>query len=253
MQTVKKSTDHQVMAIYTTKDYSKFKHIDGNRSVVKPHLKRLMASIKSNYLFSPILVNEKHQIIDGQHRFEAAKELGLPIYYIIKKGYGLVEVQILNSNLKNWSTDDYMNGYIELGFEDYNLYKLFRQEFGFDHNSCLAMLSNKGNVRDGGTTLNQNFKDGTFRVINYKEAIRTAEKIKMVERYYSGYARRSFVMAMLKCFANKEYSHSVFMSKISYQSTKLVDCTNVGEYLTLIEEIYNFKSREKRVNLRFSE
>lgn len=247
------STEKQVMSVFVTKDYSKFKHLNGNRNVVKPHLKRLKLSMEKKCLFSPILVNEKHEIIDGQHRLEVCKELNLPVYYIVKKGYGLEEVQTLNSNLKNWSTDDYMNGYIEMGYEDYNMYKLFRQEFAFDHNSSLAMLSGKNSVRDGGTTLNQEFKDGEFRVINYKSALQTAEKIKMIQRYYSGYARRSFVMAMLKCFKNKEYNHSVFMSKISFQSTKLVDCTNVGEYLTLIEEIYNFKSRDKRVNLRFSE
>lgn len=253
MQTKVNEVDKQVMSIYHTKEYGKFKHLNGNRGIVKPHLKRLKLSIEKKYLFSPILVNEKHEIIDGQHRFEICKELGLPIYYLIKRGYGLEEVQTLNSNLKNWGTDDYMNGYIEMGIEDYNLYKLFRQEFGFDHNSCLAMMSGKKMIRDGGTSLNQEFKDGEFKVVNYKEAIITAEKIKMIQRYYVGYARRSFVMAMLKCFKNKEYNHSVFMSKISFQSTKLVDCTSVGEYLTLIEEIYNFKSRDKRVNLRFSE
>lgn len=248
---IQTAADKQVMAVYHTKDYSKFKHIDGNRNVVKPHLKRLKASMEKNYLFSPILINEKHQIIDGQHRFEVCKELGLPVYYIIKKGYGLNEVQVLNSNLKNWSSDDYMNGYIELGLEDYNLYKLFRQEFGFDHNSCLFMLTGKLATSNGG--LNQDFKNGDFKVVNYKSAIQCAEKLKMIARYYDGYARRSFVMAMLKCFKNKEYNHSVFMSKLAYQSTKLVDCTGTQEYLTLIEEIYNFKSRDKRVNLRFSE
>lgn len=251
MQPVKLTTDKQVMEVYVTKDYSKFKHIKGNRNVVKPHLKRLKASMEKKYLFSPILINEKHEIIDGQHRFEVCKELGLPLYYLIKRGYSLDEVQVLNSNLKNWSSDDYMNGYIELGIEDYSLYKLFREESGFDHNSCLFMLTGKDSTADG--ALNQDFKNGDFRVSNYKNAIQCAEKLKMVARFYSGYTRRSFVMAMLKCFKNKNYNHSVFMSKITYQSTKLVDCTSTKEYLTLIEEIYNFKSRDKRVNLRFSE
>lgn len=245
--------EKQQIVVFHTKDYEKFKHLEGNRNIVKPHLKRLKASMQKKFLFSPILVNEKHQIIDGQHRLEVCKQLGYPVYYIVKKGYGLDEIQVLNSNLKNWNVDDYMNGYIELGIEDYNLYKLFRQEFGFDHQSCLSMLMGKDFVRDGGTSVNQEFKNGEFRVLDYKKALQSAEKIKMVGQYYKGNKRRSFVMAMLKCFKNKEYNHSVFMSKISYQSTKLVDCTNEKEYLTLIEEIYNFKSRDKRVNLRFSE
>lgn len=66
-------TGKQIMAVFTTKDYSKFKHLEGNRNIVKPHLKRLKASMEKNYLFSPILINEKHEIIDGQHRFEVCK------------------------------------------------------------------------------------------------------------------------------------------------------------------------------------
>lgn len=241
--------DKQVMSIFYTTAYSKFKHLNGNRNIIKPHLKRLKASMEKNYLFSPILVNEKHEIIDGQHRFEICKELGLPIYYIMKRGYSLNEVQILNSNLRNWSNDDYMNGYIELGLKDYELYKLFRQEFGFDHHSCLWMLADNA----GGRETWQDFKNGDFKVKDYKKALQSAEKIKMVAQFYKGFQRRSFVAAMLKCFRNKEYNHSVFLSKLSYQSVKMVDCTDTVDYLTLIEEIYNFKSRENRVNIRFGE
>lgn len=241
--------DKLAMNVYYTKDYGKFKHLEGNRNIVKPHLKRLRASMEKNYLFSPILINEKHEIIDGQHRFEVCKELGLPIYYIMKKGYSLNEVQILNSNLRNWSNDDYMNGYIELGLEDYSLYKMFRDEFGFDHHSCLWLLA--GNHSNRETWVD--FKNGDFKVKDYKKAIQAAEKIKMVAQFYAGYKRRSFVSAMIKCFKNTEYNHSVFLNKLSYQSVKMVDCTDTTDYLTLIEEIYNFKSREKRVNLRFAD
>lgn len=243
------ATDKQVMSVFVSKDYSRFKHLEGNRNVVKPHLKRLKTSMEKNYLFSPILVNDKHEIIDGQHRFEVCKELGLPVYYIMKKGYSLNEVQILNSNLRNWSNDDYMNGYIELGLEDYSLYKKFRDEFQFDHHACLWMLADNSGSRE----VWHDFKAGDFKIKNFKSAIQSAEKIKMVAQFYKGWSRRSFVSAMLKCFKNKEYNHSVFLSKLGYQSTKLVDCTDTTDYLTLIEEIYNFKSREKRVNLRFSD
>lgn len=243
------TADKQVMNVFYTKDYSKFKHLHGNRNVVGPHLKRLRASIEKNYLFSPILINEKHEIIDGQHRFEVCRELGLPIYYIMKKGYSLAEVQILNSNLRNWSNDDYMNGYIEMGMEDYKLYKQFREEFGFDHHACLWMLADSS----GGREVWQDFKNGDFKIKNFKTAIQSAEKIKMVGQFYEGFRRRSFVAAMMRCFKNKEYNHGVFLGKLKYLSAKLVDCTDTADYLTLIEEIYNFKSRDKRVNLRFSE
>ena len=39
-------------------------------------------------LMCPIIVNENYEIIDGQHRYSASKELGLPIRYIVGEGYG---------------------------------------------------------------------------------------------------------------------------------------------------------------------
>ena len=46
--------------------------------------------MKKKYLVSPILVNEKMEVIDGQHRLQAQKELNLPTYYIKNKGYDLL-------------------------------------------------------------------------------------------------------------------------------------------------------------------
>ena len=82
--------------VYTTNDYTLFTSIDGNRTKNKLHIKRLKQSIKENYLFTVIIVNENYEIIDGQHRFDVIKELNLPLYYIICEGYGLAEVHILN-------------------------------------------------------------------------------------------------------------------------------------------------------------
>ena len=112
--------------VHTTVDYFMFKPIGGNRTLNELHVRRLRDSIKANYLFTVIIVNEDYQLIDGQHRFEVIKELQLPLNYIICKGYGLTEVQILNQNSKNWTADDFMEGYCNLGKKDYEIYRQFK-------------------------------------------------------------------------------------------------------------------------------
>ena len=72
----------------------------------------------------------------------------------------------------------------------------------------------------------------------------------MVREYYEGYKRRYFVYAMLELFENPDYSHVEFLNKLSFQSVKLQDCTDVKGYLILIEDIYNFK-RSKNIKVRF--
>lgn len=109
------------MKVETTTTYQAFKPIDGNRYVNQLHLKRLKKSMQENYLYTIIVVNERMEIIDGQHRFECAKELNLPLNYVVCKGYGLNEVHTLNQNSKVWSSEDYLDGYCKLGYQDYIL------------------------------------------------------------------------------------------------------------------------------------
>jgi len=231
-----------VNQVKMTNDYGLFSFISGNRDINDYQLARLTKSIDEQYLQVPIVVNEKKQIIDGQHRFEAAKKLNEPVFFIELPGLRLKEVHRLNTNSKNWTANEYMNGYSRLGYPDYVEYKQFKSEYGFGHNETMALL--KGATRSGGTLVNS-FRDGVFKIEDYNEAVRKADKITMVGKYYDGYKRRAFVYAMLDLFRNPDYNHAEFLNKLSFQAIRMIDCTNVGQYMMLIEDIYNFKSRNK--------
>lgn len=72
--------------IYSTRKYDKFSYIEGNRKPTHDHVRQLIGSFSDNNSLvatRPVLVNDKFQVIDGQHRFEACRALDLPIYYII--------------------------------------------------------------------------------------------------------------------------------------------------------------------------
>jgi len=235
--------------VHTTKDYFLFKTLNGNRDVNPLHLKRLKESIKKNHLTTIIMVNEKFEIIDGQHRFFISQELNIPINYIISKNYGLKEVQILNANMKNWQTSDYVNGYCDLGYEDYIVFRQFIADYGFTSQISVLLLS--GEHSGGGEMRTAiKFKEGKFKVKSLDEAKRKAEKIMMIEPYYKGYSRRSFVFALNVMFKNKNFEFTEFIAKLKLQPTALQDCTSSYQYKSLIEEIYNYRRREK-INLRY--
>lgn len=234
---------HQVQ---TTTDYWKFKSLDGNRNLNSLHLKRLMESMDKTPLFTVIYVNEKMEVIDGQHRLEACKELGLPINYIVLDNYGLREVQVLNTNSKTWKADDYLDGYCDLGLEDYVKYRDFKNTYNFGHNESMVLLSQDSRISNSRT----DFYDGSFKIKDYNVSCDLAEKILMIEPYYDGVRRRSFVYAMFSLLRNENFELTVFLQKLKYQPTALQDCTTVASYKILIEEIYNYKNRNK-VNLRY--
>lgn len=233
--------------VQQTKDYSLFKSIKGNRDINRLHYNRLKKSIQNNYLFTIIIVNEKFEIIDGQHRFEAIKKLGLPLYYIVCTGYGVNEVQILNQNSKNWSIVDFMNGYCDKGIQDYILYRNFVNKYKFGHLETMAML--RGMISSG-SGVGIDFKNGNFKTTHYEQACKLADLICSVKQYYKGYNRRFFIFALLKLFKNENFSFDEFIHKLQMQPYSLVDCVSVDQYIMLIEEIYNYKRRTK-VSLRY--
>jgi hypothetical protein len=231
--------------VHTTKDYFLFKSIDGNRNKNLLHINRLKKSMQECYLFTVIIVNEKYEIIDGQHRFDVIEELKLPLNYIICKGYGLNEVHRLNTNSKTWNADDYLEGYCRLGYIDYIKYKQFKDKYDFGHNECIRLL---GGSTNGNTT--KYFYAGKFTIKNYNEADRIANLLNLFQTYYKGYKRRSFVNAIITLLNNPNFEFTELMIKLKSQPTALQDCNDVSSYIALIEEIYNYRRREK-VNLRY--
>lgn len=231
--------------IYVTKDYDKFGKVLGNRKLNKLNIKNLTAVINKTEDIRPIEVNEKYEVIDGQHRLEVAKTKKIAVpYYIIRKA-DLGTVQTLNSNSKIWNKDDFMESWIEKGKKDYKIYKDFKNSYKFPHEVCMTLLTGY----DGGDSLTQ-FKNGDFKIRDIEKAAHLGGQLTLIGKYYKNYTRRGFVGAMMKCFKNKQFNVDVFLKKLSLQPNRLVDCAKTDQYLLLIEDIYNYHSREK-VNLRY--
>lgn len=224
--------------IHTTKDYTLFLPLPGNRKIDQGHVKRIALSMKDKDLCIPIIVNEDMRVIDGQHRLEARRQLRKTVYYIVLSGMGIHETQLANATNKNWTMDDYLNSYVDQNFAHYKTYKEFREKWKFGHSECISLLSHN-NTRNPNHY--HDFKHGQFGVKNLSRANDYAEKIVFLEQYYKGCRRRSFVLAMCIALNHEAFIYEEFLDKLAYQSSRMVDCTDTKQYLKLIEEIYNFK------------
>ena len=69
-----------------------------------------------------------NEFVDGQHRLQAQKELNLPTYYIKNKGYGIEETRILNQNTNNWTANNFMEAFCDLGMPEYIKYRKFQKK-----------------------------------------------------------------------------------------------------------------------------
>lgn len=107
---------YEVGKVCKTDDYDLFKLSTFNRNVI---LKKEMLAQAQEGLISPIIVNENFVVIDGQHRFTAAKQVGVPIEYIVKPGLGEHDIVRMNTIQRKWSLDDYITAFANRGLNEY--------------------------------------------------------------------------------------------------------------------------------------
>lgn len=169
-----------VIEIYETKDYSLFARMQGNRDVKQK--KRILTSIKKvGYIPNPIMVNEKYEICDGQNRFEALKDLWLPIHYYIVPGVTIETARALNMGRSNWQPMDYVKSYAEDGNESYVYFLKIINDYKFSVQQALGIVLNE--IVTSGSKPNKIVCDGSLYIEpkDHKRIERTLKMMKEME------------------------------------------------------------------------
>lgn len=117
--------------IYETYDYDTFRFEVVNRNIDENQVDKLKKILKENGSFiSPIVVAKDRTIIDGQHRYQALKEMEMPIRFILGEETGDLQQDIIKTNnmRKNWSFTDYLEAYAQMN-ENYRQALMIVEEF----------------------------------------------------------------------------------------------------------------------------
>lgn len=229
------------MVIQSTQDYTLFKRIKGNRAVNKPHVSRLLEAIKGTpeaIRYNPIVINEKYEVIDGQHRLDAIQQLTLPVYYIKEDGLTLENVQSLNAMSKPWSPMDYARSFAELGNENYITYIAFKERFKLNHDILMRYLALDNPVT--GTS----FKAGMFKVMDVKLSEYYCQELLDIGQYYERYNIRSFALGLLSVMQSSEYDTKRMMHQMKKYGDQFQEQSLPNDYSRELERIYNFKRRD---------
>lgn len=132
-------------ALKKSTDYDKFKLLKYNRRVDVNHVAMLKKKILvSNELHTnPIHVTKNFEVINGQHRLTAARELGVPVYYEVVDPFD--PSSILHSNYaKAWSAEDYIHYYAEMGSDEHKKVIELCDKYGLPVSACLILLGHHG-------------------------------------------------------------------------------------------------------------
>lgn len=157
--------DEVIGQIYYTKNLKQFKVLEGNREVEFD--KKMYEQALEGYLI-PILVNEKNEVIDGQHRLYHAHLADTGIKYIVGNGLTKDDVIRVNINQRKWNLKDFIASYMHEGNEEYT--KLFNHiNDNVMPSSSLIAIALGQDVESGtGTDI---VKRGDFKFHDYFEFI----------------------------------------------------------------------------------
>lgn len=186
--------------VKSTKNYKQFKKLIGNRKVDEKRIDKIIKSIqKVGYITSPIIVNEKLEVIDGQGRLEALERLHMPIEYIVEEGIGIDECISMNVYQTNWTILDYIISYASRGNENYiRLLKLHQEYPIFSIHALATALYGVGKL--------------TPSIVNRGDLILTEE------RYESAKRTLDYAMRFVPYMDNFYQSKNCFLQGIMYSS-----------------------------------
>lgn len=252
----KKHIMQKSFKVQSTKNYDLFKKLPGNRELSQGNLKRIKESMKKQFMPIPILVNDLNQVVDGQHRLQAAKDLGLHVYYMKIPNMGLDEVHTLNSISKSFSFSDYLTGYASAGLVDYQHALEFVRKFPkLPTRACKFLwmgVVTAGGEKDNATAL---FRGGQMKIKDLKKAVDIASLIYEINDMFPELKimRTGPIIPIIEMIENKNFDLARFTTKMNQCAGKLLrsGSNSSFDWRLGLNKIYNFNCRGKqpKVNL----
>ena len=224
-------------------DYALFEMSDKNRKVSKKQVEKIKDSIKSiGYINqAPILVDETLTIIDWQHRFQACKDLDLPIYYQILK-WDTDKIMVnLNASQKNWGLPDYVNHYAKQGKEWFLYFLDFMEKYKLNFTSAFAITTD-ANTK---STL-KGIKWWEWYEV-YEHSALIAEMANRIDMYVDFAKNRYFLRALVRVY---QRAWIRWLKKIEDNIMIVPRQFNSKDYCAVFENIINRRKRARnRVDL----
>jgi hypothetical protein len=223
--------------IYTTQDYSIFLQDETNRDVRTN--RKLLDSMKSHGFLPehPLVVvsaeGGKFKVRDGGHRLVVAKELRLPVHYVVSDNAG-IEISFINDTQRAWSRNDFVSSYVRQG----NKYFIELQKFCEQHDihPGIAARLLGGDARE--------LKDGTFTGCQFTYALEVLRVSAAAAQHVSWSKCTQFLGAIHMVLKYSSANINTLCDRISSNGGLLKQQAKTTGYIELLASIYNHRTRE---------
>lgn len=231
-------------------DYGIFKLSNMNRyrGVNQNHVEKMKQSIlEKNLLASrPILVGKDHIVLDGQHRLEAAKSLGIPIYYHYDENLTEEDMISLTGVNLAWTTEDKLNYYAKKGNADCQKILDISKKYGLETSLVFTLLCPFRNA-----IVKADFKISSVSLEIGEDYIEYFFKCRDIVKLCLGqvnfFTANRCVSALYSLYRMEEFDKEHFLRNLKSLSHLVCMKPSKVLYVKMFLEIYNFKKKSKKL------
>jgi hypothetical protein len=246
------------LLVQTTTDYSIFKEHPSQRDLDKNKTNKIIRSIKKiGYIPQVVIVNNKMQVMIGQHRIDAAKYYGYPVYYMIMSDLSLKQIVGLETSTK-WDGSSKLqscvNAGIPIALQINNLMEDWNNNWGGKYNTITVPQILSIVLKDSNLL-------SEINKIDLEEKLMTLPTLSASEIKYVNNVIDIFLYTMTNCapkgirklnlqhaLLNLIFKHDIFdfaSFKNKLKNHKFPTRETVEEYKFLIVKCYNNKKKNK--------
>lgn len=231
----------------STNNYSLFTPHPKQRPIRDSHVQFLMGQMRkrgflSSFPLMCVKVGQKIVVVDGHHRLEAAKNLGIILYYNVEGLDCLDAIGDVNASNSRWVLADFVRSHVVDGKPDYiTLQKYVDCGVAVVMAASLLAGHSAGSNNVTSALVNGTFKVKTTRHIDIILSIRDT-----MHGYNDAVSTSNFMKALSLCLWLPEFDHTIFLRTLKRYPMMLQRLSNIHDFLKSIEAVYNYNARGRR-------
>jgi len=231
---------HPIQEILKTYDYELFDIMNTNREINWKKVNDIVNNFDDKISkATPIIVNDKYEIIDGQHRYHVCEQLGKPIYFMKFNGLDVTHSIEMNKRKSDWIAMDFIQSFAKRGYREYQYLLNFMESRKLTIKATL-LLSHRNGGEMYEAIRNGNYSNDKKHIgeTNYR-------KIKQFKPYFQHWENAYFISAFVRINRKENYDHNYMIEKMEFCRDLLYRTHTIEHYTEMLVNIYNRKLRTK--------
>lgn len=239
-----------------TKNYDMFELKEDNRDVNdNAHIKALMGSMERNGFLKSGAISvknngNKYVVLDGQHRLEAARRLGITLWYTVDDEIpegALPDLQIA----KKWLPKDYLKHWLVKGIKPYTKIDEIHRHYTKVSITTIVLLL-EGSMNSAGSRTR--FEAGGTKIAHLDKALKTLQYAEELFKLYKHewLWGRTFLTSFTQILNIEGYDQKILLQRLKHRSEEFRQMLTEEGYYKMIGGIYNYGAKTNKLPFIYS-